>query len=296
MYDGPHVRDAGLQAADIPKYFKDASFGVPAGGASATTRRARTSRSCATRRSASRTSTARRATGAMFGLGYVGAEDRLFFMDVLRHAGRGELSSFAGGSNADGRRAVGGRARTPRPTSTSRPRPAEVPRRAGQQIARDVDNYIAGINQYIAEAKLDPTQMPGEYAAIGRPRARPVQAADLIATASLVGGIFGKGGGEELEFSQLADALRARFGRKLGDKVFRDFRSAEDPRRRSPSSASASPTRCRRKAPRGVRATRIAGSLQARRRRGRPAGLARGSPPRVQRAAGLRRESESGHR
>ena len=36
----------------------------------------------------------------MFGLGYVAAEDRLFFMDALRHVGRGELSSFAGGALA----------------------------------------------------------------------------------------------------------------------------------------------------------------------------------------------------
>lgn len=35
----------------------------------------------------------------IFGAGYVGAEDRLFFMDVLRHAGRARLSSFAGPSN-----------------------------------------------------------------------------------------------------------------------------------------------------------------------------------------------------
>ena len=60
--------------------------------------------------------------GAMFGLGYAAAEDRLFFMDVLRHAGRGELSSFAGGSNAgDGRGAVGRSRPTPRPTSSARP-------------------------------------------------------------------------------------------------------------------------------------------------------------------------------
>jgi hypothetical protein len=39
--------------------------------------------------------------GAMFGAGYVGAEDRLFLMDVLRHAGRAQLSSFIGGSESN---------------------------------------------------------------------------------------------------------------------------------------------------------------------------------------------------
>ena len=34
----------------------------------------------------------------MFGTGYVGAQDRLFLMDVLRHTGRAQLSSFAGGA------------------------------------------------------------------------------------------------------------------------------------------------------------------------------------------------------
>src|SRR5438034_691448 len=32
------------------------------------------------------------------GAGYAGAEDRLFLMDVLRHTGRAELTSFVGGS------------------------------------------------------------------------------------------------------------------------------------------------------------------------------------------------------
>ena len=45
----------------------------------------------------------------------------------------------------------------------------------------------------------------------------------------MVGGIFGKGGGKELQFSQLADALEARFGSRQGAKAFRDFRAAEDP-------------------------------------------------------------------
>ena len=39
----------------------------------------------------------------------------------------------------------------------------------GRQLQDDALSYVAGINQYIAEARLDPTKMPGEYAAIGRP-------------------------------------------------------------------------------------------------------------------------------
>src|SRR5581483_1906513 len=35
----------------------------------------------------------------MFGIGYATAEDRLFFIDALRHAGNGDLASFAGGAN-----------------------------------------------------------------------------------------------------------------------------------------------------------------------------------------------------
>ena len=57
----------------------------------------------------------------MFGAGYAGAEDRLFLMDVLRHTGRAELSSFLGGSNGDRRDAPSGPSPpTPKPTSRSR--------------------------------------------------------------------------------------------------------------------------------------------------------------------------------
>src|SRR5438132_1105600 len=37
----------------------------------------------------------------MFGTGYAAAEDRLFLMDVLRHTGRAQLSSFAGGADSN---------------------------------------------------------------------------------------------------------------------------------------------------------------------------------------------------
>jgi acyl-homoserine lactone acylase PvdQ len=219
----------GLQ--DISPYYKDASFGVPDGGAE----RVYSPRADVTIERDKAFGVphvyGRTRAGAVFGLGYAGAEDRLFFMDVLRHAGRAELSSFAGGSD---------QAMDAEQWAVAPYTDADLERQArdlpkylgaqGAQIVADVDSYVAGVNQYIAEAKLDPNKLPGEYAAIGRPLGPdPFTPSDLIATAALVGGIFGKGGGEELQFSALADALEARFGRALGDRVFHDFRSAEDP-------------------------------------------------------------------
>jgi acyl-homoserine lactone acylase PvdQ len=229
MYGDLVYGTPGLKAADIPKYFKDASFGVPAGGAEATYSPRADVTIVRDRAFGVPHVYGATRSGAMFGLGYVGAEDRLFFMDVLRHAGRAELSSFAGGGN---------QAMDAEQWSVAPYTEADLERQVrdlpkylgaqGHQITRDVENYLAGVNQYILEAKLDPTKLPGEYAALGRVP-EPFKPTDLIATASLVGGIFGKGGGRELQFSQLADALEARFGRRAGLRAFADFRAAEDP-------------------------------------------------------------------
>ena len=169
--------------------------------------------------------------GAMFGLGYTGAEDRLFLMDALRHAGRAELAGFAGGSNA-GQDAAHWELAPYTEADLQRQADGldEELGAAGATIQRDAEHYVAGVNQYIAEARLDPAKMPGEYFAIGRPQGPdPWQVTDLLATATLVGGIFGKGGGAELQWSEIRRALRARLGKRAGTRAFRDFRSAEDP-------------------------------------------------------------------
>jgi acyl-homoserine lactone acylase PvdQ len=231
MYAGLLHATPGLQAADVSKYFKDESFGVAPGNIESTESPRADVTIVRDRGFGVPHIYGTTRAGAMFGLGYAGAEDRLFFMDVLRHAGRGELSSFAGGSN----QAMDAEEWEVAPYTEAdlEQQARDLPRylgAQGTQIVADVDQYVAGINQYILEAKLNPTKMPGEYAAIGRPLGPdPFKPADLIATAALVGGIFGKGGGEELQFSQLADALEQRFGTARGDKVFQDFRSAEDP-------------------------------------------------------------------
>ena len=99
----------------------------------------------------------------------------------------------------------------------------------GRQLQDDALNYVAGVNQYIAEARLDPTKMPGEYAALGRPQGPDDwKVTDLFSTASLVGGIFGKGGGRELAESQLLDAFKGRFGAKKGRTLWEQFAAFDD--------------------------------------------------------------------
>src|SRR5215212_6722946 len=90
-----------LKAEDIGKYFKDGSFGVKPDDiereysprADVTILRDKgfgTGHVYGTTRE-----------GTMFGAGYIAAEDRLFFIDVLRHLGRAQLSSFAGGAQGN---------------------------------------------------------------------------------------------------------------------------------------------------------------------------------------------------
>ena len=108
-------------------------------------------------------------SGAMFGLGYVGAEDRLFFMDVLRHAGRGGALELRG-RRQHGRWTSEQWAVAPYTEADLEKQVADLPKylgAQGQQIVTDANNYLAGVNQYILEATLDPTKLPGEYAAIG---------------------------------------------------------------------------------------------------------------------------------
>ncbi len=169
---------------------------------------------------------------AMFGLGYIAAEDRLFFIDVLRHAGRGQLSSFAGG--AAGNRAMDAEQWEIAPyTEEDLERQAEsqddLYGEDGRRAQDDATSYVAGVNRYISEARLDPTKLPAEYIAIGRPLGpEPWKRTDLIATASLVGGIFGKGGGAELTQMELRRMFIERYGPRRGDRLWREWAAYED--------------------------------------------------------------------
>jgi acyl-homoserine lactone acylase PvdQ len=233
MYRDLMYATPGLKAEDLGRFYKDSTFGVkPADVATTITPRSDVTivrdkafgvpHIYGTTRS-----------GTMFGAGYAAAQDRLFFIDVLRHLGRAQLSSFIGGAPAN-------RAMDAEQWSLAPYTEADFQRQfdlgddlygqRGRRLQDDALSYVAGVNQYIAEARLDPTKMPGEYAAIGKPLG-PDQwkVTDLFSTASLVGGIFGKGGGREIAESQLLDAFKGRFGAKQGRTLWEQFAAFDDP-------------------------------------------------------------------
>ena len=166
----------------------------------------------------------------MFGAGYAGAADRLFLMDVLRHTGRAELASFLGGSNAS--TDAGQWGFSPYTEADLEKQLTQTPQiygQAGQQAVEDVQSYVDGINAYIAAANADPKDLkPAEYTLLGKPM-EPWKSTDVIAIASLVGGIFGRGGGNELNSALTMQAFVDRMGTKAGRKAWLGFRSKNDP-------------------------------------------------------------------
>jgi acyl-homoserine lactone acylase PvdQ len=234
MYQNLIHATPGLQASEIDDYYKDGSFGVMQGDVERTYRPDPANHPGLTiiRDAGYGVPHIYGATRSdvMFGTGYAGAEDRLFFMDVLRHAGRAKLSSFAGPSNREMDAEQWDVAPyTERDLQKQYDLADEVYGAEGAQLQQDVDDYVAGINKYIAEARLDPDKMPGEYAAILQPPPDDWKVTDVIATASLIGGIFGKGGGGELGNSEVLTSAIAKFGGSGGTNAWQDFRRANDP-------------------------------------------------------------------
>lgn len=223
LYAAPGLTDAG-----VADHFKDASFGVPPGEVAET---ASPRPGVTIQRDAAfgvphiygdtRADT-------MFGAGWAAAADRLFLIDVLRHMGRAELASFLGGSNAAADAEQWGFAPYTEADLERQIEAIAARGEAGRRTAADLAAYVEGVNAYIAAALADPSLRPAEYALLGKP-IEPWRATDVIAIASLVGGIFGRGGGQELRSALALQALERRFGRRAGRRAWLGFRAKNDP-------------------------------------------------------------------
>jgi len=171
-------------------------------------------------------------TDAMFGIGWASAADRLFSMDVARHAGRGRISelvgydlalieqdrevyAFAGYDEADLQQQYdnivasnGG---------------------LGKKTDKDITAFINGINTFIIRMNLGFIEAPIEYVGL---EALPVPLftkTDVVSIAVFLEYLFGAGGGNEHNNAALIETLQDSLGEVDGLALWRDLRSTEEP-------------------------------------------------------------------
>ena len=171
----------------------------------------------------------------LWGAGYAATLDRMFLMDVLRHTGAARMAEFAGGTEAN---LAMDRSQLRNAFYTRREAGRQVVAAArrngaeGRRMLRGADAYLAGINA--AQDELCPAGLPtgvdcpAEYLAL-QETPTPWTRADLAYVASLVGGIFGKGGGGEYANARWLQQLQARLGDRRGLRVYEDLRERNDP-------------------------------------------------------------------
>lgn len=164
-----------------------------------------------------------------FGAGYAGAEDRLWVMDLFRHIGRAELTSFAGGAPAN--RTLEQNLWRSAPY-TEADLQAQVDALAadgarGAQLKSDIDSYLAGVNDYIAVVRAG-NDFPGEYDLTGQSMSNFTET-DMIAIAAVIGGLFGNGGGGEVQSALVKQAAEAAYGVSEGDAIWAALREQNDP-------------------------------------------------------------------
>lgn len=173
---------------------------------------------------------------ASFALGYVSAEDRMFQMDVFRHAARGTLAGFVG-PGADNEHLKMDIA-TRREGYT----PEEVQKMfddlddkfgaTGKTVQEGLQAYADGINARIAEVRIDQTQCDAGYAGTGNPCPQHPEDWTPVDTLFLVVlqlRIFGETAGGELDQAALYSHLTKKLGAKLGRKVYNDLAPQSDP-------------------------------------------------------------------
>jgi acyl-homoserine lactone acylase PvdQ len=180
----------------------------------------------------------------VWGSGYANIQDRMFLTDALRHTGDATTVEFLGPSDANVASDAAQLRVAPYTPAEAEAQIKGIVRRygaEGQRMADRLDAMIAGMNA--AQEALCPgafrapvsghlgiglgEQCPVEYAALNK-APQPYTRADIVAIASLVGGIFGKGGGGEATNARWLQLLQTKFGKTQGRKVFDDLREKND--------------------------------------------------------------------
>ncbi|MFJ9587690.1 penicillin acylase family protein [Streptomyces acidicola] len=224
----------------INTFFNDASFGVPSDQVASTLKPAGRTDVTIVRDKKTGvphiTGTTR--YGTEFGAGYASAQDRLWLMDVFRHVGRGQLTPFAGGdpSNQGLEQEFWRNAPyTEADLQAQIDNAAATNGERGKLALADANAYLDGINAYI-DASDSGRYFPGEYVLTGHKDSvtnagtiEKFKLTDLVALASVIGALFGSGGGGEVNNAISLLAAQEKYGVAEGTKVWESFRERNDP-------------------------------------------------------------------
>lgn len=222
----------GLTDAQLSAFFKDASFGVAPGDIASTYSPTAGVTVIRDKSFGVPHIFGQTRYATMFAQGYTGAEDRLFFMDALRHAGKARLSELLGPSPAN---QAMDRAQLMVAPYTDADLVKQVDAMAasgpeGKAVLDDFRAYSDGVNAYITKALLDPVALlPAEYAAL-QVLPAPWTPEDSVAVASYIGAQLGRGGGREVANLCGLDATAAELHSPTAARaVFADLKENNDP-------------------------------------------------------------------
>ncbi|MET8677431.1 penicillin acylase family protein [Streptomyces sp. NPDC004647] len=237
-YDDLVDGHSSLTDEKLTEFFNDSSFGVPENQVESVTRPRSDVTITRDRRTGVPHIQGTTREGTEFGAGYAAAQDRLWIMDLFRHIGRGELTPFAGGAAANQGLEQDFWRQAP---YTEQDLQGQIDRiiatggERGKQAMADAQAYIDGINAYREKSK-NGRYFPGEYVLTGHIDAvtnageiAPFRLTDLIALASVVGGLFGNGGGGEVQSALSLLAAQQKYGLTEGTEVWESFRQRNDP-------------------------------------------------------------------
>jgi penicillin G amidase len=136
---------------------------------------------------------------AWWGAGWATAEDRLFELELFRRATTGHLAEILGQSY------LASDITTRRDYYTPSENDAMF-HALPQDIQQRYQGYVDGINAYVNEALLDPTKMPGEFAATGD-QLKPFTIDDLVAIGVFLARTTPNGDGADLTNMKAIDQL-----------------------------------------------------------------------------------------
>src|SRR6266542_3907374 len=169
------------------------------------------------------------------GYGYAVAEDRLWQLELFRHAAQGRLAELLGAATVPTNMQIGQSTALAADIDirTRHYTDAELQQQFSLLNAEEAEifrSYADGINRYVRDVvAADPAnKLPFEFHFLGTGIPAPWTALDVVANA-VYQTRFGQAGGQERQNQTLLANLINRHGQAVGLSIFNDLRWADDP-------------------------------------------------------------------